>query len=228
MARELGSDGMNALAHMLWIGGATDSGKTSVARALAATYGLQQYHYDLYDRVIFPGHWARTDPVHSPHMHASRVEDRDWMWVDTTPEELVERWLQTTPERFRLTLEDLQTMPVEPPIVAEGYGFSPELVLPLLTSPRQAIWLVSPEEFKRAAYERRGKGAFTDTRDPARARHNHITRDLLLAEYIRGQAEELGLTVVEIDGRQTLGEIVALVEAHFAPFLPPVRSGPSL
>lgn len=38
------------LEHVLWIGGATDSGKTSVARALAQTYGLQEYHYDLFDR----------------------------------------------------------------------------------------------------------------------------------------------------------------------------------
>jgi hypothetical protein len=35
-----------ALARVLWIGGATDAGKTSVARALAARHGWQSYHYD--------------------------------------------------------------------------------------------------------------------------------------------------------------------------------------
>ena len=43
-----------ALAHVLWIGRATDSGKTSVARALAERYGLQAYHLDLYDRTEIP------------------------------------------------------------------------------------------------------------------------------------------------------------------------------
>jgi hypothetical protein len=128
-------------------------------------------------------------------------------------------WLRTTPERFQLTLEDLLELPSEPSILAEGYGLSPELVPPLLTSTRQAVWLVSNEEFKRSTYERRGKGAFADTRDPLRARHNHIGRDLLLAAYIRKRAEDLGLTVVEIDGMRSLEEIICQVEMHFAPFL---------
>ncbi len=221
MTAESQSDPKAAFAHVLWIGGATDSGKTSVARALAAKHGLQAYHYDLYDRVEHPGHWARIDPVRYPHMHASKVTNRDWMWVDTTPEELVDRWRQTTPERFRLTLEDLQALPSEPPIMAEGYGFSPDLVLPLLGSARQAIWLVSNEEFKRATYERRGKGtSFADTRDPSRAQRNHMARDLMLADHIRRRSEELGLAIVEIDGTRSLDEIVTLVEAQFAPFLP--------
>jgi hypothetical protein len=208
-----------ALAHVLWIGGATESGKTSVARALAEQHGLQEYHFDLYDRTHPPGHWARIDPARHPHMQATRVDDPDWMWVDTSPAELVERWMGTAPERFQLTVEDLLALPAERPIVAEGYGFTPALVRPLLTSTTQAMWLVSTDDFKRATYARRGKGAFANTRDPARARANHIGRDLLLGEYIREQARNLGLSVLEIDGGQTLEGIVALVDAHFAAYM---------
>jgi hypothetical protein len=138
--------------------------------------------------------------------------------VDTTPEDLVDRWHKTNPERFQLVLEDLLALPPSPPIVAEGYGFTPDLVLPLLTSARQAVWLVSSEDFKRATYERRGKGAFTDTRDPSRARRNHLGRDLLLAEHIRGRAKEVELTVMEVDGTRSLEEVISVVEAHFEPF----------
>src|SRR5688572_13984829 len=106
----------DALAHVLWIGGATDSGKTSVARSLAQQHGLRAYHYDQYDREAPPGHWSRADPVRHPHMHATPTRDRDWMWVHTTPEELVARWLRTTPERFQLALEDLLALPTSPPI----------------------------------------------------------------------------------------------------------------
>jgi hypothetical protein len=152
-------------------------------------------------------------------MYASPIRDRDWMWVDTTPEELAERWLHTTPERFQLSLEDCLALPAVPPIVAEGYGFSPELVQPLLATSHQAIWLVSTEGFKRISYERRGKGVFSDTRDPARARRNHLGRDLLLAEHMRISAEKRGLTVLQIDGTRSLEEIVSLVDAHFEPHL---------
>ena len=50
-----------------------------------------------------------------------------------------------------------------------------------------------------------------------RARRNHIRRDLLLAEHIRGSAEEIGLASVAIDGARSLDGIVSLVEAHAAP-----------
>ncbi|HEX2516680.1 MAG TPA: hypothetical protein VH257_18395, partial [Chloroflexota bacterium] len=183
-----------ALAHVRWIGGATDSGKTSVARALAQEYGLQAYHYDRYDREEPPGHWARADPLRHPHMHAAPTRDRDWMFVHTTPEDLVERWHRWTPERFQLALEDLRALPTAPPVVAEGYGFTPDLVLPLLPSPQHAIWLVATEPFKRGVYARRGKGG-KGTSDPERARRNHYGRDVRLAEHFRARAEALGLAV---------------------------------
>ena len=141
------------------------------------------------------------------------------MWVNTTPDQLVERWLSWAPERFQLVIEDLLALPVRPRVIADGYSFTPDLVAPLLSSPRQALWLISTEEFKRASYERRGKGAFTDTSDASRARANHIGRDLLLAEQFRDRAEKLGLRVVDVDGSRTLDEITAVVESHFAPLL---------
>jgi hypothetical protein len=218
MATESRGELRAALAHVRWIGGATDSGKTSVARALAQKYGLQAYHLDLYDREEPPGHWSRTDPVRHPHMHATPTRDRDWMWVHTTPEELVARWHRCAPERFQLVLEDLLALPAAPPVVAEGYGLTPDLVGPLLPSKRHAVWLVSTEAFKRVVYARRGKGG-KDTSDPERARRNHFGRDVLLAEHFRDRAEALGLPVVVIDGTRPLEAIVSLVEAHFGPLL---------
>jgi hypothetical protein len=208
-----------ALAHVRWIGGAADAGKTSVARALAETHGLQAYHYDRYDREDPPGHWARADPVLHPQLHAAPTRDRDWMFVHTTPEELVARWHRWTPERFQLALEDLLALPAAPPIVAEGYGFTPDLVRPLLRSPGQAIWLVPTEAFERETYARRGKGARLGTSDPQRARRNHYGRDVLLARHHRERAAALGLAVVVVDGTRPLEESVSLVEAHFGPLL---------
>ena len=66
-------------------------------------------------------------------------------------------------------------MPTERPIVAEGPGFFPEAILPLLADPRRAIWLAPTETFKRASHERRGKTAFRcRTGDPDRAYRNHV------------------------------------------------------
>ena len=219
-ANALGS----ALQHILWIGGATDSGKTSVTRALAAAHGWTAYHYDRYDRVEPPGHLSRADPARHPYMDAFRTKSLEDRWLNTTPQDLFAAWLRSTAERFEFVLDDLHALPPGHITVAEGYGFLPELVAPLLSSAHQAIWLVSDEQFKRETYARRcdhgEKGVWkTLTRDPLRARENHIGRDLLIASHIRQRASERGLTVVTIDGSRTLDEVTAAVDRHFAPHL---------
>ena len=45
-----------ALAHVRWLGGAPDAGKTTVARALAHRFGLRLYLLD----DAQPAHWARA------------------------------------------------------------------------------------------------------------------------------------------------------------------------
>jgi hypothetical protein len=154
-------------------------------------------------------------------MHAALGQTLDEALVLTTPAEMVERWQETTRERFSMSLDDLLALRPERPLVAEGYGFLPALVAPVLSSPRQAIWLVPTEEFKLASFEQRvrsgGKGGtWARTSDPARARANHVARDLLIGDLVRAQARALGLTVVEVDGRRSLEETVDLVDAHFA------------
>jgi hypothetical protein len=212
-----------ALAHVLWIGGPTDAGKTSVARVLAARYDLRVYHYDLLDRLEPPGHWARVDPARHPHMHAALGRSREATWVETTPEALLTDWRRTAVERFALALEDLLALPGGPPVVAEGYGFLPALVAPLLTSPRQAVWLVPSDAFRLAGRARRGKDTlWADTSDPARARHNHLGRDVLIGHVVREQAHRLGLTVAEVDGTRSMEDLTARVAAHFASLLPPL------
>ena len=104
--------------------------------------------------------------------------------------------------------------------MAEGFGFTPELLSPILSSKRQAIWLVPTEDFKWASMERRNKPSFRDeVSDPKRATRNIFIRDMLLAKQVRAQAQSRGLTVHEIDGSRSVEEMAVLIEQHFKPFL---------
>jgi len=204
-----------ALSHVLWIGGATDTGKTTIAQILAGRYGLQLYHYDRHDLPQIE-RLAETLPRYRAFLSASLDE----VWVRPEPEDLLQFTLQAFRDRFPLVVEDLLALPRQPMVVAEGHGLTPELLSPVLSSGRQAIWLVPTEEFKRGSMKRRNKPSFRDeTSDPDRATRNVFKRDMLLAEYVKAQAQVYGLTVFEVDGSRSAEGMAALVEQHFEPFL---------
>lgn len=204
------------LSHVLWIGGATDAGKSTIARLLAERYRLQVYYYDRHD-LRHHQRLAQGKQVYHAFLEAS-LEER---WVVPEPYQLYQRALDSFHDRLPLVVEDLLALPAAKIILAEGFGLLPALIAPLLSSPHQAIWLVPTESFKRASMERRGKPSFAfATSDPRRARDNLFRRDLLLAELVWRQAGERELALLEVDGIQGADQLAAVVERHFAPLLP--------
>ena len=204
------------LSHVLWIGGATDTGKSTIARNLAERHGLYVYHYD------------KTDAVHLQRLAATDPEIREFneasldaRWVDPEPEAMSQRELRSFSLRFPLVTDDLLALPEDKPIVAEGFGLLPELVQPVLSSPYQAVWLVPSESFKRDSMTRRGKPSFAgSTRDPEKARSNLLARDMLLAGYYRRQVVACGYTLYEVDGSLSIEEMTHRVREHFARYMP--------
>lgn len=204
-----------ALSHVLWIGGATDSGKTTVSQIIAQRHGFQVYNYDRHDLPQMEC-LAETHADYRAFLAASVEEN----WVQPEPEDLLRFTLQAFRDRFPLVIEDLLALPRATTIVAEGHGLIPELVAPVLSGKRQAIWLVPTEEFKRASMERRNKPSFrAETSDPERATNNVFTRDMLLADRVKAHVQVWGLTVYEVDGSRSSEEMSTLVERHFKPFL---------
>lgn len=191
-----------ALANVYWIGGGTDAGKSTAARLLAARYKLTLYLYDRTDQAHID-QLAFTDPYYQSFLSQS-LEER---WVTPEPEALFERLLRAFADRLPLVLGDLRGFPPGQGIIAEGFGFLPEKIAPLLSRPNQAIWMVPSDEFKRESMDRRGKPSFSAlVKDPQRARNNLLERDRMLNELIRSQAQALSCPVIEVDGSRSAEE----------------------
>lgn len=221
VTRMLGRDDVGRmLERIYWIGGAPDGGKTTVAGLLGERYGTEVYRFDRWEM----DHIGRADPERQPTLwelgqRLAGMGEEEFLeesWVRRSPAEMARRAIGSWLERMGLVLEDLAGMPADRMIVAEGPGFFPEVVGPLLPDPRRAVWLAPTVEFKRASHARRGKTAFRGkTSDPERAYHNHVERDIIIGEHVAREAVRLGLRVIGVDGSRTAEEIAVEVAGWF-------------
>ncbi len=205
------------LRHVLWIGGGTGAGKSSIATLLASRHGLTRYNYDWHDS---RDHTDRTRADRHPHNATFLAMTLDERWLLQAPREMADEAIDIFGERFGMVIEDLLAMPEHTLVIADGFGLLPELVHPVLESPHQAIFLLPTPEFRVVALERRGWGSVDGTSDPSRARENRLSRDALLTDHIRGRAVALGLVAIDIDGSRSLSDVAASIEQHFAPRMP--------
>ena len=213
------ADVKTLLANTLWLGGATGSGKSSVAAALAARHGWHVYAGDVEER---ESHLKRITPERHPYFARFMSKSMDERWVDSTPEQLLQDMPAYHGESLALIVEDLLEGSYEGTVLVEGHHFMPAHLAPYLSRPDQACWLLATPGFRARAFEMRGNmwRMPNETRDPARAMVNRLRRDALYANVMATEAANLGLPGLEVHG-QPLEDVVQWVEAQFHAHLRP-------
>lgn len=199
------------LRHVYWIGGGSASGKSTIARRLAAEHGLRLYSTD----DAMSDHARRSTPENNQFLTEFMAMDMDERWVARSPATMLETFHWFRGEGFDLIVEDLLGLPAEPPVVAEGFRLLPHLVKPLLAVPTHAVWLLPTPGFRQAALESRGSsGAIAGkTSDPETALGNLLERDRMFTDRLRKETTRLGLPVIEVDTGATEEELVEQVTA---------------
>lgn len=185
------------LEHVLWIGGGSGAGKSTVAQRLAAEYGLQIYSTDN----AMTSHADVMTAEQAPHLARFRAMTMDERWLDRSPGLMLNTFHWFQGEGFHLIVKDLLGLPSAPSVLVEGFRLLPHLVAPLLPDVRKAVWLLPTPAFRRAALESRGTtwDIAGRTSDPVRALERLLARDQLFTQRLAVEARQLGLQVVEID-----------------------------
>ena len=185
------------LGHVLWIGGAPRSGKTSIATRIARRHGLRLYSSDTRT-------WAHRDRA----LREGREPAQRWealapaeRWA-RTPTELLELSLHA--ERGPMIVDDLRALPTSPIVVAEGTPLSPTVVTAGIADRSRSVWLVSTPTFQRERLD--------EDRLPQGPRELY----LLLAEAIEREARNEGVPILAVDESRGLDETTAEVEVLFA------------
>ncbi|RPF30042.1 hypothetical protein EDD96_6596 [Streptomyces sp. Ag109_G2-6] len=212
-------DPFDTLHRALWIGGGQWAGKSTVARLLAVQYGVTAYHYDYHDA---RGHNDRRIARRLSLGEPATEPDLDKVWVHSTPQEMATETLAGFPARFEWALDDLRALVSGHPIIAEGWGLRPELVAPLIDSPRRMVVMVPTPEFRRHQLRELPRAASLGHRvsDPLRAQANRLARDHLVAQDAVRTAHQLGIRVIEVDGSRDAAATAQTVADHFSPYLP--------
>ncbi len=209
-----GIEGGRGVPGIFWIGGSTFSGKSTVSGILARGYGMEVLSCD--DEL--PRHVGEATLDHQPTMHLfSRMMDLPLLLL---PGHLLAESLRAMAlEQLEMILDELAKGDTPDPLLVEGSAVLPEALAPHLTQGRQAVWLVSNEDFLldnyRAARESLVAGTLARYDDPERAFRGWMDRDLAFSALVRRQVKELGLTALEVDGTRSAEEIAAEVARLF-------------
>ncbi len=213
-AVEIPDEYVSQLRQVYWIGGPPDSGKTTVAEIIAARHSFKIYHFDRHEME----HFGRADPELTPALWAAHPDrmNTEQRWLGTTPEEMARETIRSWSERCQMAFDDIRRLTAKGPVVAEGPGFFPELIAPVLTGAHRAIWLIPTEEFKRRSVAWRGKpGTKHETSDPELASTNLIARDQIMSQHIQEQCQKARLSFILVTGEESAQSITTEVERHF-------------
>jgi hypothetical protein len=195
------------------------AGKSTVARLLALRYELTAYHYDYHDA---RGHNDRRIAQRVRRGQPPADPDSDTAWVHTTPEQMAAGTLAGFADRFEWALHDLRALVSGRPIVAEGWGLRPDLVAPIIDSPRRMVVMVPTPEFRQRQLRELPRAARVShhVSDPERAQRNRLLRDQLVADDAVRSAHRHGIRVIEVDGHRDAHAIADIVADHFSTYLP--------
>src|SRR5207245_5787715 len=95
------------LRHVLWIGGGTGAGKSSIATLLASRHGLTRYNYDWHDS---RDHTDRTRADRHPHNATFLAMTLDERWLLQAPREMADEAIAIFGVRFAMVLMELLAM----------------------------------------------------------------------------------------------------------------------
>ena len=171
----------------MWLGGSFAGGKSTTARVLAESYGLEVYHVD-------------HDIINNPDLESARVADREWFWLPLS--EKLERYKKVISHVF----ERARDLSEADDIIAEGPCLLPQFLDKNKIERSNAAVLVATPEHQRFANTKRRKHCPRDILDDfedqnkAKAWNEWMAVDDEFASYVSESAIEIGYPVIQNDG----------------------------
>jgi hypothetical protein len=195
------------------MGGSPCAGKSSIARLLTNRHELSIYHCD----EALAEQLQEIDPDRQPALYRWTTSSWNELWMQPV-ETLLSEAISCYREHFQIVVADLLSRPGSEPTLVEGNCLLPDDVHGLLSPREQAIWVVTSGEFVRTHYPNRGswvQDILGECAAPEQALQNWMDREVLFAAWVAERAIRLGMSLLLVDGSQTIAAVADQVEAHY-------------
>ena len=195
-----------------YLGGSPCSGKSTVAEALAARYGLRYFKVDDHlDRYM-----ALAVGEGKPHCAAVAGMTADEIWLRDPDVQCAEE-LAIYEELFPYVQADLAALEGPQPVITEGAAFLPGLMQSIGVPADRYLSVTPTKDFQVSHYRQRPWVPYVlaDCTDKERAFDNWMERDALFADAVRQQCRALGYASLVNDGSLPIEGMIARIAAHF-------------
>lgn len=195
------------------IGGSPCSGKSTVAEAIAARWGLTYFKVDDHlDRYL-----QKAAEEGKPACAAVQGMSPEQIWMRDAHEQCREE-LKIYEEIFGYVWQDIASLDAPEGIITEGAAYLPSLVKQLGIPPEKYLSITPAKAFQLHHYSKREWVPYVlaGCSNQEKAFANWMERDALFAVAVQQQCDRCGYRSVINDGSLSPEDLIQLTAAHFA------------
>ena len=195
------------------IGGSPCSGKSTVAEAIAAHWGLTYFKVDDH----LDSYLQKGAEAGKPACAAVQAMSPEQIWMRDAHEQCREE-LKIYEEIFGYVWQDIASLDAPEGIITEGAAFLPALVKQLGILPERYLSIMPAKAFQVYHYSKREwvPCVLAECSNQEKAFANWMERDALFAAAVQQQCAQCGYRSVINDGSLAPNELIELAAAHFA------------
>lgn len=195
-----------------YIGGSPCSGKSTVAEVIARKYDISYFKVDDF----LDGYTEMGEKNKKPICVKQKQMSPEQIWMREAQIQHLEE-LQYYTEIFEYVMNDINQISNKNGIITEGAAYLPDLIRCCNISPQHYINLTPTPEFQINHFRKRPfvPMVLHGCSDEEKAFMNWMDRDILFANTVRQQSEEMGYKTLINDGMSSIEELVKKVCNHF-------------
>lgn len=198
--------------NIYFIGGSPCSGKSTIAEIISKKYDLYYFKVDDY----LEEYMKKASLSNKEICQKAEAMTPEQIWMRDPALQCKEELL-IYEEIFEFISEDLKKIECKNGIITEGAAYLPELARSINVAVNKYISITPTKDFQISHYKKREWVPYVlaECSDKETAFDNWMNRDVLFAEAVRQQCNELGYISLINDGELPVNELADKVISHF-------------